>query len=277
MDGLKLKMSPARRHFKQRIGQVNHFLITTLIGLDGVMSKEFIRPKEFSTSWNPRSVERSVERSTRFILDASLAWVVDNLDSYFIEASQKPSIIESEELKESYSKTGRSVNMRFNLFYHETRKSNIEIDKYAALVALAIQWRNNTVHFGANNELDKEYKVLLKKHHDFYMEEFCHLNVDEMLKSFDSKDGHPSFKEVTSMINAIHKYVECVDGYLLGNLDIERFKLDLLDKHYLKCKQARRKMNSLSNNRKETYLKTLYRQYGFEVEGLEKYWRRDYE
>jgi hypothetical protein len=87
-----------------------------------------------------------------------------------------------------------------------------------------------------------------------------------MLKSFDSEDGHPSFKEVTSMINAIHKYVECIDVYLLASLDLERFKQDLLDKHYTKCKQARKKLNNLSNERKETYLKTLYRQYGFEVE-----------
>ena len=101
------------------------------------------------------------------------------------------------------------------------------------------------------------------------MDEFRHLDVDEMLKSFDSNDGHPSFKEVTSMINAIHKYVECVDKHLLKSLNIERFKKDLLDKHYSKSKQAKRKMNSLSKDRKETYLKTLYRQYGFEVEEAE--------
>lgn len=270
MDDVRLKISPARRHFKQRIGQVNHLLITTLIGLDGVKSQKLTLPDEFSTSWNPRSVERSAERSIRFILDASLSWVVDNLDSYFVEASRKPSIIESKELNESYTKADRSVNKRFDLFYHEARGTNTDIDKYAALVALAIQWRNNTVHFGANNELDGEYRTLLMQHKDYYMDEFRHLDVEEMLTSFDSKDGHPSFKEVTSMINAIHKYVECVDEYLLKSLDIERFKQDILDKHYSKCKQARRKMNSLSDDRKDTYLKTMYRQYGFEVEESEE-------
>lgn len=266
MDGLKLKMSPARRHFKQRIGQVNHFLITTLIGLDGVKSKKYSLPDEFSTSWNPRNVERSAERSIRFILDASLSWVVDNLDSYFVESSRKPSIIESNELSVKYTQADRSVNKRFDLFYHEARNSNTEIDKYAALVALAIQWRNNTVHYGANNELDGEYRSLLMQYKDYYMDEFRHLDVEKMLESFDSVDGHPSFKEVTSMINAIHKYVECIDGFLLSGLDIERFKRDLLEKHNSNCKQSRRKYNSLSDERKETYLRTLYQQYGFEVE-----------
>lgn len=266
MEGIKLRISPARRHFKQRIGQVNHFLITTLVGLDGVKSKDFALSEEFSTSWNPRSVERSAERSARFILDASLSWVVDNLDSYFVEASRKPSIIESEALNISYTQADRSVNKRFELFYHEARQSDTEIDKYAALVALAIQWRNNTVHYGANNELDRVYRNFLNQHKEFYDNEFRHLDVDAMLESFDSNDGHPSFKEVTSMINAIHKYVECVDAHLLKNLDIVRFKQDLIDKHCSKCKQSRRKINNLTEERKETYLKTLFRQYGFETE-----------
>lgn len=245
---------------------MNHLLITTLIGLDGVKSKKYTLPEEFSTSWNPKNVDRSVERSIRFILDASLSWVVDNLDSYFIEAKRKPSIIEDEDLGNDYDGTGKSVYNRFELFYQIVRKHDAEIEKYAALVALAIQWRNNTVHFGANNKLDGEYRSLLKQYRDFYMDEFRHLDVEEMLKSFDSMDGHSSFKEVTSMINAIHKYVECVDNYLLSRLDLNRFKQDMLDKHFSKCLQAKRKLNSLSNERKEAYLMTMYKQYGFEVE-----------
>lgn len=266
MEGLKLKISPARRHFKQRIGQANHFLITALIGLDGVKSKKFTLPEDFSTSWNPRSVERSAERSIRFILNASLGWVVDNLDSYFIEANRKPSIIEDKRIRNEYDTIGRSVNKRFELFYQEACKKCNEIDKYAALVALAIQWRNNIVHFGANNELDDKYKFILTQYKAFYMDEFRHLDVTEMLKSFESKDNDPSFKEVTSMINAIHKFVELLDAFFLDSLDIERFKDDILDKHCSDHKQARRKINSLSEKREEIYLKTMFRQYGFVAE-----------
>ena len=266
MEGLKLKISPARRHFKQRIGQANHFLITALIGLDGVKNKKFTLPEEFSTSWNPRSVERSAERSVRFIMDASLSWVVDNLDSYFIEANRKPSIIEDEKLRKNYDESKRSVNNRFELFFQEARTCDTKLEKYAALVALAIQWRNNTVHFGAKNELGDEYRSILKKNKDFYKDEFRHLDVDDMLKSFDSADGHPSFKELTSMINAIHKYVECIDGFFLASLNIDRFQQALLDGHYSKCILSKRKFNSLTEERKDAYLKTLYKQYGFTVE-----------
>ena len=266
MEEIILRISPARRHFKQRIGQANHLLITTLVGLDGVKSKKFTLPEEFRTSWNPRDVVRSAERSIRFILNASLGWVVDNLDSYFIEANRKPSIIENERIRNEYDGTGRSVNNRFELFYHEVRESSNDIAKYAALVALAIQWRNNIVHFGADNELGKEYRSILMQYKAFYMEEFRHLDVVEMLESFDSQDNDPSFKEVTSMINAIHKFVELLDAFLLKSLNIERFKDDILDKHCSSHKLAKRKINSLSEKRKEIYLKTMLRQYGFEVE-----------
>ena len=158
------------------------------------------------------------------------------------------------------------MNNKFELFYHEARNTCNEIDKYAALVALAIQWRNTIVHFGADNELDKEYKLILTQNKVFYMDEFRHLDVSEMLKSFESKDKNPSFKEVTSMINAIHKFVELLDAFFLDSLDIERFKEDVLDKHCSNHKLARRKINSLSEKRKEIYLKTMFRQYGFEVE-----------
>lgn len=266
MEGLKLTISPARRHFKQRIGQVNHFLITALIGLDGVKSKVVTLPEQFRTSWNPKSVERSVERSVRFILDASLSWVVDNLDSYFIELLRKPSLIENEDLRNNCNGAGRSVNNKFEVFFQETREYDTEVCKYAALVALAIQWRNNKVHYGANNALDAEYRALLDQYKSFYIDDFRHLDVDQMLKSFDSRNGSPSFKEVTSMINAIHKYVECVDNHLLKSLNFERYKSDILEEHYAKCMLAKRKLNNLADERKEAYLKTMFRQYGFEVE-----------
>ncbi len=264
----KLVISPARRHFKKRIGQVNHFLITTLIGLDGVKNRDYKLPKEFSTSWNPKNIERSVERSARFVLDASLSWVVDNLDSYFIESYRKPSIIESEDLRKAYSKADRSVSKRFDIFYEETLKRNKEIQKYAALVALSIQWRNNIVHFGAENELERDHLNFLKQNKELYSNEFHHLDINTLLVSFNSKDGHPSFKEVTSMIYAIHKYVECVDNFLLSNINIDRYITDLCEKHFETFKRTKTKVNNFTEDRKKNFYETLLRQYGFQLDEM---------
>lgn len=259
-----LKISPARRHFKKRIGQVNHLLITALVGLDGVREGNITLSKEFSTSWNPRDVRRSADRSARLILDAALSWVVDNLDSYFIEAYRKPSIIESEAIKVGYSKADRSVNAKFELFWGEIRREDGDVDKYAALVALAIQWRNNTVHYAAENTLSKECVAILLSQKEFYREEFCHLDIDKMLSSYNSKREHPSFKEVSSMIVAIHRFVEHVDAFLLKALDVDRFKNDLLDKHCSENGYTAQKIKTFSEDRKKSFFETLYRQYGIE-------------
>lgn len=261
----RIVVSSARRHFKMRIGQVNHFLITLLVGLDGVKKGSCVLPEEFRTSWNPRDVIRSADRSTRFALDATLSWAIDNLDSYFVEAARKPSIIEDASLKSDYEGAERSVNKRFNAFYKAVKRRDGEITKYAALVALAIQWRNNLVHFGAENELGAEYDSFLRSNSDFYYQEFCHLDVDQMLGSFLKKDGHPSFKEVTSMIRAIHKFVEKVDCCLLQSLNEQRFMSDLLDRHYSEYKKTKIKINTFTKDRRDSFYLTILRQYGFGV------------
>lgn len=266
MEDYKLNISPARRHFKQRIGQVNHFMITTLVGLDGVKTGKYTLSDEFKTSWNPRDINRSVERSVRFVLDSTLSWVIDNLDSYFIEAVRKPSIIESESLNAEYNKAERSVNKRFLAFYNEAKKEDGELEIYASLVALAIQWRNKTVHFGADNIIDPEFEEILKANKELYFREFRHLNIVDTLKSFKN-DGHPSFKEVASMIHGIHKYVECVDRFLLSHLNLERFKKDLIDKHYSDYHNSKKKCNNYSDKRKVIFYQTMFRQYGFEIVG----------
>ena len=53
------------------------------------------------------------------------------------------------------SKAGRHVHDKFIAIYRYLERKGAEsIKPYAALVGLAIQWRNNTTHFGAENKLD---------------------------------------------------------------------------------------------------------------------------
>ena len=266
----QIKVSPARRHFKQRIGQINHFLITILVGLDGVKKGTCELPEEFRTTWNPQNVDRSAERSTRFALDATLSWAIDNLDSYFIETVRKPSIIEDPNFEAKYNGAERSVNKRFEVFLEKAATKDGDVYKYAALVALSIQWRNNLVHFAAKNKLDPEYDSFLRENKDLYAgDEFRHLDIEKALQSFGPDDEHPSFKEVTSMIHAIHKFVEHVDRALLSELDVERYKKDLLEKHFLENKKAQMKVNNYSEKRREVFFQTLFRQYGGVMEDSE--------
>jgi hypothetical protein len=79
---LSLTVTAARSQFKKLLGQNNHYLITILIGLNGVEAGTALLPDDFATSWNPRDVRRSVQRSREFAIKALLAWASDSLDAY---------------------------------------------------------------------------------------------------------------------------------------------------------------------------------------------------
>ena len=58
----RLQRTPARRVFKQNLGQANHFLVTLLVGLDAV-ERGAEPPAALNARWNPRSRTESVQRS----------------------------------------------------------------------------------------------------------------------------------------------------------------------------------------------------------------------
>lgn len=50
------------KKFKREIGQANHFLITILVGLEGVKSGRIEKNIEFDVAWNSQSVIASAEQ-----------------------------------------------------------------------------------------------------------------------------------------------------------------------------------------------------------------------
>ena len=58
--------------FKKNIGQANHFLITVLVGLDGLEDHEEINIRSsFRTTWNPKNRFASIARSREFVKKSS--------------------------------------------------------------------------------------------------------------------------------------------------------------------------------------------------------------
>ena len=69
---MKLSKSKNLKIFKNEIGQANHFLITILVGLDGVHDNKINIKEEFSTSWNPKNRIDSANRSREFAKKSAL-------------------------------------------------------------------------------------------------------------------------------------------------------------------------------------------------------------
>ena len=102
--------SPAKKEFKERFGQANHFLITALVGIDAIQSGMITKkPTGFSTTWEPKDPKKSANRSRIFILKSFLAWAVESLEMYMTELNRKPKLLESDRFTELFSKAGQSI------------------------------------------------------------------------------------------------------------------------------------------------------------------------
>lgn len=269
--GFKLNHSVAQRQFKKRMGQANHFLITILIGLDEVSKGLVKKPDTLDVSWNPKDVKASAERSRVYALNSSLAWIIDNFDSYVQNCKRKPCLIENKKLSEELDSADRRVNDKFKVFFNRYT-SNKDLRLYGALVALGIQWRNVTTHSEANNELDDEYEKILLDNKEWYSENFCHLDVDKALDSFKSHKN-PTLKETTSIIKAVLRFVEIIDAELLKEIKDERFLSELFEKHYQHGNDNKRLFLNLSKERQISVVKNVLLNSGYvydkEGEGFE--------
>ena len=112
----ELNRTQARWAFKDLLGQANHFLITILVGLDGVRSGEVTLHPEFRTSWNPQNVARSAERSRIFVMDLALIRSIDALDTYMMMSARKPTAIGDRALVAAMDGSGRSIARRLDAF-----------------------------------------------------------------------------------------------------------------------------------------------------------------
>ena len=259
--GFILKHSVAQRQFKKRIGQANHFLITILIGLDEVSKGKVKKPDTLDVRWDPKDVKASAARSRAYALNSSLAWIIDNFDSYVQNCKRKPCLIEDKQLSEDLDSADRRVNDKFKVFFNRY-KPNEELRLYGALVALGIQWRNVTTHSEANNVLDDEYEKILLDNKKWYNENFCHLDIDKTLDSFRSHKN-PTLKETTSIIKAVLRFVEQIDAELIKAIQDERFLSELFEKHYPQGSENKRLFLNLARERQISVVKNVLLNSGY--------------
>lgn len=196
------------------MGQANHFLITIMVGLDAVDDGAQKR-ESFSTKWNPINITASVARSKHYAIKSALAWAVDNLDMYLRLCNREPRLYCKEESLE-IAKTKHSIYSKFRCVINN--HPELSVEKYA-YVDLLICWRNNSVHFDAENELlpiSQEYfrhinsdDVLINKYN---------LDVAQMLERFKNS-ACPSFKEAATLISMTLHFAEDLDRILLQNVN----------------------------------------------------------
>lgn len=210
--------SRAFRKFKTEMGQANHFLITIMIGLDAVEDGAQKR-ETFNTTWNPQNTEASVSRSRHYAIKSALAWTVDNLDMYLRLCNRIPRLYSNDESLE-IAKTRHSVYKKFRCVIGN--HPELTVNQFA-YVDLLICWRNNSVHFDAENQLLPDSINYFKNVPvDDVVTNIYHLDVARMIERFNRGEC-PAFKEVTTLISMTIHFVEELDKLLLENIQQYEF------------------------------------------------------
>lgn len=248
-----MKATIAKKDFKERFGQANHFLITALVGVDGIHSgviKE--KPESFSTSWNPKNTKRSADRTRVFLLKSFLGWAVESLEMYLTELNRKPKLLESEAFTSLYSKAGQSVYKKMIFIADE-----INVDPIlTALMEVLITWRNYTFHYDIDNEIRESSMNCLLEKSEEVKTRFSGLEINQ-LKSTWEKGGDFTFKETASLIKATQDFVSSIDSYVLSNLDYIKYYTESTHKHFDKNQTSRLRFASFNKEKRSKYLRVL--------------------
>jgi|AGTN01.2.fsa_nt_gi hypothetical protein len=248
-----MKATIAKKDFKERFGQANHFLITALVGIDGIHSgiiKE--KPESFKTSWNPKDSKRSADRTRIFILKSFLGWAVESLEMYLTELNRKPKLLESETFTSLYSKAGQSVYKKTTFIADEIKVDPI----LTALMEVLITWRNHIFHYDIDNEIRESSMNCLLEKSEEVKTRFSGLEINQ-LKSTWKQGGDFTFKETASLIKATQDFVSSIDSYVLAHLDYLKYYIEITKKYFDNNHASKTRYVSFNKEKKGKYLQVL--------------------
>lgn len=225
---MQIKHTRARIAAKKLLGDTNQLLITLLIGVEGVRTGKVVKDDSFKVRWNPKDLSSTSQRARRFARAAALSWAVDALDAYLGSLADR-SIYDLSNLSVPLNDqlTNRSIFVKLN-----SLASALVLPPSAelSLVHLAIQWRNNLIHFHAENELDKKYESFIKDNlisSESSPNKFGNLSGHDLIADFN--DGkHPKFKCVAAFIKSINTIIETLDAAIVSNLTVPSYVKGLL-------------------------------------------------
>jgi hypothetical protein len=242
-----VNITKARKEFKSRFGQANHFLITTLVGLDAI-EKGFITEKgaTFSTSWNPKNTKISAQRSRIFVLKSFLVSAVESLEMYITSLNKKPKLLQSDIFLRIYSSSGQSI-------YKSVIgvADQIKVDPIlTGLMEILITWRNYVSHYDIDNEIRIESWEILLNNSESIKSRFSGLDIVQLKDTWENNKDF-TFKESASLIKATQLFVEEIDEYIIDNINIDQYVIDNLERYFQNKLFLQR---FKSSNKKEIYL-----------------------
>ncbi len=247
-----MKNTTARIKFKSKFGNANQFLVTSIVALHHLNESDINEaPTELHTSWSPLNRSGTINRSRNFIKQSFLAWAVDSIDMYVSLLNRSPRYLQKQSERLIFEQAGRSVYKKSVNLGNELKINPVTI----ALLDILITWRNNSLHSLAENTVAEKYLKTIKKNKKYISDNYRGLDPS-LLPEKAHSGSDLTFKEVASLINVAHKYVEEVDSIVISNLDKKYFAKEAIMKHLKENPEFLRKYSSLREIKRERMIKT---------------------
>lgn len=220
-----LNKSFGRKRFKGSLGNANHLIITSLVGLDAIERGVVVKiPTEMRTTWSPKSPQTSARRARRLVLDMALIKAVDAVDVYIRDSMRQPALIQDTNLRGSVDRAGRSVFKKLAAL----ENSLLGLDSLlCALVAVLVSWRNESAHMEADDTLSTKHRATIESNRKIIADRFSGLDAKILVSDYDSENP-PTFKEVASLINASHHFVQDLEEQLFKQINPETYLRQLV-------------------------------------------------
>lgn len=220
-----LNTSFGRKRFKRNLGNANHLIITSLVGLDAVERGIVVNiPSEMRTTWSPKSPKTSARRARRLVLDMALIRAVDAVDVYIRDSMRQPTLIQDTSLRGSIDRADRSIFKK--LVALEDNLQDLDA-LLCALVAVLVSWRNEGAHMESDDTLSIKQRDTIVSNREIIADRFSGLDIDILLSHYDSENP-PTFKEVASLINASHHFVQDLEEQLFKKIIPETYLKQLV-------------------------------------------------
>lgn len=231
-----MKNTKAIKCFKKEFGQLNHFLLTTVIGLNALNVYNITKPPPgLSVSWNPKNLNNSANRSRGFVLKSFLYTIVNSIEMYFnLIENQKPIYIEDKTFTEIFD--NRHIFIKTKNIIDYFKISSIE----SILIKLIIQYRNKIVHYKATNTLEQNDIDELINAKNEIEQKYCNLDINIVLDKFE-KVKSPSLKEIASFNHIVHEIIYEIDSNIVAKSNMNNYYEVKALKYLLKTNDKIRK------------------------------------
>lgn len=242
---------------KDAIGQVNHFLLTSMIGLQELRDADPDDLEDLPGQWNPKNQDASITRSQRFVRSATLVWVVDALDALCTAmGSDHPEVFE-DETRTILGRRSVAAKVSALAPLHDRVGPRVHSD----LVKVAVLWRNGLVHYTGSERLPQDVRGRIQRMLAADREKFRDLDPIDLLARYTAAEA-PRLKEVASIVQAATSWIMDLDRAVVSLVDPEAHAKRLF-KEYLTKPPKRGKFLVADKPKRRRILETFLRTNGF--------------